>query len=529
MCLALLCPGLALADEGAVEPQVEVDQPSAAPAARQLTKEELLNRLSTRQARLDLERADTQMESARADYEETQRLFERRIVTLDVLRKSKHDYDEAVLRHEQAKIQLEKTRLEFLKDATLVTIVDAKKYRSADGRYIVAVTLRNDSDLNRAKSAMEGQQDVSDQWLTGLLDINNILITMLGQTGTTGLAEAIVVDPYQRIVPALRHGEEITLEYELLRRDLDALTVQVEYLGDRHDYPVFLRKEASGDLPTITSTQYAQQGQLGTRIRYDLELERLGDTEQSFSLIVLNLPSAIPFAFREPRSDARITQVKFTEEISKASLDLEVALPAKLDQSWVDRNISFFVLVTPRSELAKINELAQRYANTTIPPEEIATLTAGRTELVLVPKGIGKLEILVANLFREIKQGTSTTFRFTIMNAGTLALRDITPTLDLPLDWEGTLEPKAIEVIEPAKKAVFTAEINPPPQAAIGEYTIRIAAQGYSGIDTVEPPEKDFTVRIVAKRNITGTAILVAVLIIMVLAIAGASIKVARR
>ncbi len=69
---------------------------------------------------------------------------------------------------------------------------------------------------------------------------------------------------------------------------MDVVTVSIEFLGTVRLYTLYLKKEALQDLPTITSTQYAQQGELGTKIRYDLELERLARTDQSFSLIVLD-------------------------------------------------------------------------------------------------------------------------------------------------------------------------------------------------------------------------------------------------
>ena len=41
------------------------------------------------------------------------------------------------------------------------------------------------------------------------------------------------------------------------------------------EHDVFLEKESEEDVPVISSTQYAQVGELGSTIKYDLELERL--------------------------------------------------------------------------------------------------------------------------------------------------------------------------------------------------------------------------------------------------------------
>ena len=48
-------------------------------------------------------------------------------------------------------------------------------------------------------------------------------------------------------------------------------------------------------------------------------------------------------------------------------------------------------------------------------------------------------------------------------------------------------------------------------------------------MEVIEALDKDFTIRVAAKSNITGTVILVAVLVLLVIGIAVASIKVSRR
>jgi len=500
-------PALSLADD--------------APAAAALTKEELLNQLTARQAQLKLDQARAEMERAEADFSAMNKLFEERIVAIDELNKARQEHEQAVLNHKQAKIELEKTRLEFLTGATHISVVDAKKYRGPDGQVMVSVTLRNDSDMDKARVAMGGEGDASSEKLVSLLKVDNVIVSLREQ--------AIIGDPYQQIIPELKYGAEDTLEYRLLKRDVDEITVTVEFLETQKEYTVFLKKEALQDLPTITSTQYAQQGQLGTKIRYDLELERLAKTEQSFSLVVLNLPSQISFAFRDPSSKAQITQIKFTSEISKQSLDLEIAVPEKLPESFVDRNISFYVILTRQAQMKTTYELTRKYEGEEIPAEEIVKLKGNSVNLILIPKGTPKVEMVVANLFKEVSLGEIVEFKFNVMNSGTLALRAVTPSIDPPLEWIAELEPRELEVLEPGEKKLVKATIQPPADVAIGEYTMVLKCEGHSGIETVDATEKDFKVRIAPKSNITGTLILVAVLIALVLFIAIASVKISRR
>ena len=281
-------------------------------------------------------------------------------------------------------------------------------------------------------------------------------------------------------------------------------------------------------MPIISSTQYSQIGQLGSKIWYDLNLERLAKSEQGFSLVVINLPPEIPFAFRDPTSKAMLTQVKFSEELSKQSLYFEVSLPEKLKIELVDTNISFYILVTHQTELKSIFEVKKKYGNN-IPPEEVLKLKGNKVELILIPRGVGKLEIIIPNLFKEVEQAEPVELKFNILNSGTLVLRRVTPALDLPLDWEGELVPVEAEMIDAGAKVLFKANIRPAEDVAVGEYTVRITAEGHSGVEVIEALDKDFTIRVAAKSNITGTVILVAVLVLLVIGIAVASIKISRR
>jgi uncharacterized membrane protein len=403
-------------------------------------------------------------------------------------------------------------------------VLDAKKYRGKDGQVMASVTLRNDSDIGKARVVMGGKDVISDAELASLLMINNVIVTL--NSSSSG---AIIGDPFQRIVSELRFGQKVELEYLMLKPGEEAVKISVEFLGSKRDYTVYLRKEALQDLPTIDSTQYAQQGELGSKIRYDLELERLAKTEQSFALVVLNLPPEFTFAFLDPKSGARITQMKFTDKVSKQNLNFEVSVPEKLDQRFVDASISFHIVVTKQAEQKTIYALKRKHAGNPVPIEEIAKLKGNETELILIPSGTGKLDVIVGNLFKEVKLGDPVSLRFNIMNSGTLSLRRVMPDLELPVDWEGDVTPREVEVFAPGEKIAFTADVRPPEDATVGEYTVTIMCEGHAGIETIEAEDKDFTVRIAAKTSVGMTAVLVIVLVGLVLAIAIASVKISRR
>ena len=511
---------------------------TSAPASRpSLTREEALYELEARDAQLALDLAKTEMQQAKVERDQVEKLFDEKLLTIEELNKAIQEHQQTVVRYKQAEGELAKKRLEFLKDATLITLVDAKKSRR-EGEVIASITLRNDSDIGRARIAMQGVEGITQQRLESLLKVDNVIVTLKGEAETvTAVApgqrrystgKAIVGDPFQQIIPELKYGQLVVLTYRMLKKDVENVTVSLEFLGVEKDYDVFLTHEGQEDLPTIASTQYSQMGQLGTRILYDLNLERLAKTEQSFSLVVLNFPPEIPVSFLDPQSKAILTQVKFTNELSKQSLYCEVSIPERLTTELVDANLSFYILVTRPSELKEINELRKKHENR-VPPDEIAKIKANAVELILIPRGVGKLEIVIPNAFKEVEQGQPVTIKFNVWNSGTLALRRVKPELSLPIEWEGRLLPEEAAIIDGGQKVMFTADVVPPQDVAVGEYAIKMEVEGYSGRETVNAIDKNFTVSIVSQSSITGTVVLVGVLVVLVVGIAIASIKISRR
>lgn len=515
----------------------EMQDSAFVPVARtDYTKEELLSKLKTREAQLALDQARTEMDRAKLDYEQAQGLFDKKVYPIDELNKYKRSYEQAQLTFRQAGIALDKTRLDLLQNAILITLVDALKYRGEDGKVRVSVRLRNDSDVDKARIAMEDQTGGSAEKSAALLTVDNVVVSLHGLASISSdpktpgqLVEAVVGDPYQQIVPKLKLNQEVMLQFALLQKDVENINLNLTFLGKTQVVSVFLKKEDKNDLPSITSTQFSQQGQLGSKIRYDLTLERLAKSEQSFSLLVLNLPKEFPFAFMDPVNGASVTNVKFTEQISKQSLNFELTVPEKLDQKFIDQSVEFTIMVSTQEELKKIYELRKKLGDKTIPPDELVKLSGNKAQLILIPKGSGKLDIVVPNLFKEIKKGDDLSIKISLLNSGTMEMRRITPVVDFPLEWEGTLTPQVIDIIEPGQKALLTIDVKPAHDVTIGEYTLKISASGYSGVETINAVDKNFTVRVSAESNIAGTVILVLILIGLVGGIAVASIKIARR
>ena len=110
---AVLCCGSAAA-QSAVDPNA---------ISVQLSRDERLNLLKARQAELEQKKTEAAMERAELELSDTQALAQENIVTDNELRKAQQTYKEAIINYEQAKNRLEQTRLEFLKNATLIRVV----------------------------------------------------------------------------------------------------------------------------------------------------------------------------------------------------------------------------------------------------------------------------------------------------------------------------------------------------------------------------------------------------------------------
>ena len=147
-----------------------------------LTRDEELYLLVARQAQLDLDQARAEMEKAKVELEQIRTLFDEKLVTVEKLNEAQQGYEQAILKHEQAKIELRKKRLEFLKDATLITVVDAKKYRDVDNNVIASISLSNDSDISKARIAMAGSGQLAQGRLESLLKVDNVIVTLLGES-----------------------------------------------------------------------------------------------------------------------------------------------------------------------------------------------------------------------------------------------------------------------------------------------------------------------------------------------------------
>ena len=329
------------------------------------TKEQRLYQIQLRQAQWQVDAAKLEMETRLSDYDETRDLFQQNIRTLDELNSYQRAYQKAKLAYDQAEIALEETRLSFLRDATHLSIVETRKYRTADGYRQVEIVLENGSNLSQAMSL---NPDKSQAEVSALLEVRNINVSLESNS-----PKMIVGVPYEQLIASLALGQRQTLVFRLLKDEDEIVVVAKTLDGQREDFHIVLRKDSLQDTPTINSVQFSQEGDLNSRVRYDLILERLAEDEKTFRLAVLNLPREINYAFIEQTTNANLSQVKFSEETSQQQLELELQIPEKLSRRFIDQIIEFYVFVTDADGYRQIEQFNRR--DTPISKEELATLS----------------------------------------------------------------------------------------------------------------------------------------------------------
>jgi len=421
------------------------------------------------------------VKSLQREFEDSQGLLNKGTITRKEFNEALSAYTQAKQQLEQAQIQLEQTKLGFLANATHITIVEAKKYYDAEGRRMLNLVLENKSNLAMAESALglaESESQTQSEWqspeqIQALLDIENIIVSILNNSSSIG-------KPYEQIIGVLPYGKTVELTFVLLA-DVEEAGVKLKYLDQDVIEKIYLEKQSLQQIPAVVASQFSQEGQLGTTIRYDVELEMLVTSDTGFSLLVTNLPPQIKYSFVDSKSGARITSVRFTEEVSKHNLQLQLSIPQKLEIDMIDKTIDLQTWVVTAKQAELLNKLKLQYQGQIIPVEELDNIEAGRLDVALIPKGTARLEILINNLYAEIKPQQDVNIKADLHNIGTLTMFNLVPKISPPLGWTAEVLPKSIAKLLPGEKQPIKIHLKPGPDVGVGEYEAQVEARGQSG------------------------------------------------
>jgi hypothetical protein len=506
--------------------------PTTRPDRTARTRTEILNELSLRNALVVLEAAKEAHDRFESDYRNAERLIKQNIIAQKDLDDAWSNYNQALQALKQAQIQLDQTKLGFLDNATHITIMEAKKYYDTEGKRMLDLVLKNTSNLALAESALgltESESELQSEWqnpeqIRALLDIENIIVSIVSNSSSIG-------KPYEKIIPLLPYGEKEKLQFVLLA-DVQEAGIKLKYLTEDKIESVFLEKESLQKIPTIVASQFALEGPLGGDVGYALDLEMLVTFVRNFSVAVTNMPPQIRCSFVEGGS--RITSVHFSEDVSKHNVTLNASIPEKLYAGMIDKRIDFQAWIATTAQLDQINKLRRKHAPELIPLQELGAIEAARVDLTLIPRGTGRLEIRINNLYAEIRKGNEphqeVQFKADLYNDGTLTLFNITPEVSsVPLDWTAHVDPNLVEKLEPDEKRQVTIHLTPPPGEDVGEYQAEFTARGQSGSEVIEALEQRLGVKIQGETNITATTGLVVGLVVLIIGIVFLGVRLSRR
>jgi hypothetical protein len=461
---------------------------------------------------LELKRAQLQLEQMKGDFDRALKLKEEGLI-------SEEDFARTQTSYLQSQVSYQEALISFMGSEARISVASAVKYQDESGKKFVRVSLRYSSkELKELAKLNIDAQDIFP--LDFLKEVKDVHVSLKSEG-------KIISDPYEQTIAALPLEAEREVTFQLLK-DVEDLDVNVFYSGKNETTAVFLQKGLSANIVTINSAQFSQEADLESEATFDLSLEKFSGEENVFRLKVINLPNQITYEFVDPQSQARLSQIKFTEGVTSMKLSLRLYLPKNADEQVViDQPLEFSALALDREQSQKLEEMLSE--DKSIDAEELKSLETGSAKLELIPRGVGRIEVQALNLYHEIKIGEKISMDVRVQNAGTRVLNNIRIYTDLPLNWRSEVSPDLIPRMEQNKEEIVSIEFIPPEGVSVGDYEPRIRTECLADNRQVETEDKIVRIHISAKTNVIGISLLVLLLIGLLVGIVVFGIKLTRR
>jgi hypothetical protein len=461
---------------------------------------------------LTLKKAQLQHEKTKGDFERSLKLKEQGLT-------SEEDFARVQTAHLQAQVDYQQALINFMGSEARISVASAVKFQDAAGKKFVRVTLRYSSkELKELAKLKISAEDLFP--LDFMKEIKDVSVSLKSEG-------KIVSDPYEKTMASLPLETQQDVTFQLLK-DVENLDVNVFYSGKNEATSVYLQKGVSANIVTMNSAQFSQEADLESQATYDLSLEKFSGEANVFKLEVVNLPHQINYEFSDPQTQARLSQIKFTEGVTSMKLSLKLYLPKNADaQVVIDKPIEFLALTLDVDQSTKLQDLMTKKSR--IDTKDIDTMKAGSVRLELVPRGVGKIEVQAVNLYHEIKVGENVTMEVRVKNAGTRKLNNIRVYSDLPLNWRSEIQPELIASLEQNKEVVVTINFLPPADVAVGDYEPKIKTECSADNRNVESEDKIVRIHVASKTNVLGISLLVLLLVGLLVGIVVFGIKLTRR
>lgn len=461
---------------------------------------------------LGLKRTKDAFETAKAEYERQQALYEKDLI-------SETDLERAYRNYSDAEVNYQQSLLSVIFEQQYIVVSTAIKYKISDSRRAVRIKFENASAGGEEYMKLIG---IDDDLFRSLQPdvIENVYISLLNDEN------AIISQPYEQKIDELNFGAPITLEFGLLQ-DVDAVTVNIIYgNGSQSSRKIYLQKDESVNVAAIQAEQFSQEIELGGSSDFPMSLELFSGESNTFKLEVVNLPPEINRYYLDPATDNRLSQFQFTEDVNTRQAALRVFLPDRPTEAVrMDEPISFYALSIPRERVEEIGDLRDRQL--TLP--EIEALNVGYAPLELVPRGVGEILVRAPQLFFTIKPDESVEVQMEVVNEGTRRLDNVRFEADPPLNWTDAIEPMVVPTLGINEERTVTLTFTPPPDVSPGQYEVRVRTTSLSDDQPIRGEDKSVTIKIEPEANVLGTALIIGLILALVVGIVVFGIRLSRR
>lgn len=461
---------------------------------------------------LALKKAQLHLEEMKGDFDRALWLKEEGLI-------SEQEFVQKRTSYLQAQVTYQEALITFMGSEARLSVASAVKYQDKAGKKYVRVSLRYSS--KELKELAKLNIDAKDLFpLDFLQEIKDVYVSLRSEG-------KIISNPYEKTIPSLSLEQERQVTFQLLK-DVENLDVNVFYAGKNETTSVYLQKGLSANIVTVNSAQFSQEADLESEATYDLSLEKFSGEANVFRLKVINLPQQISYEFIDRQTQARLSQIKFTEGITNMQLSLKLYLPRNADEQVViDKSIEFYCLVLDDEQSSQVNELLS--SGQSVGPKEIDSLKAGNVKLELIPRGVGKIEVLALSLYHEIKVGENVNMEVRVKNAGTRRLDNIRIYTDLPLNWRSEIKPDLIASLDQGKEEIVAIDFIPSEDTSVGDFEPKIRTECIADNRRVESEDKIVRIHISARTNVLGITLLVIFLVGLLVGIVVFGIKLTRR
>ena len=444
---------------------------------------------------LDLKKVRADYEVSKQKYENDVRLYEEKAIALTDLNRSKNE----LLSRE---VDYQKLILKLISQQSYITVEHAVKYQDKRGDRKVKVTL---------KSALEGNQEYLSQFqdhfdvFTPEMrsgKVYNIYVSLVDNETKT-----IIGLPYEYRIPYIELGQTGTADFELLK-DVEALTVSLNYNNRRDEKNIYLKKGGSANVIDIAAMQFSQEADLSSIATYQLSLERFSTSDDIYRLVIINLPRQITYDFTDGGS--KISQIRFAQGVNTKKLSLQIYLPDRDDpQVVIDKPIHFKVLALTNEEFKKL----EGKDLSTLSEADIKATVSGSEQLEMIPRGRGKIEVRANSLYHEITTGKEVLMDITVRNGGKRRLDNIKISAEKPLGWQTVITPDVIRALDPEKEEVVKIRIIPDKNGGVGAQEVKIKTEAMADNRKVETEDKTVRIQVSAATSVLGTTLLILALL----------------